>query len=158
VGALPHPANGFTFAGAAIYDSLIPGRADAARDQLMQFVYGEQYPHGGGGGANALYTEGSQCNESPLMLAFALQQMLLQSFDGQHHVFPALPSSWPNATFFQMRTEGAFLVSASARHGLRHGKVRAVSVTATRGSGAACILHMVGGLRAIRNQQVQLQL
>jgi hypothetical protein len=111
-----HPANGFTYAGAAIYDAMIPGRADAARDQLVQFVYGEQYPHGGGG-ANTLYTEGSQCNESPLMLAFALQQMLLQSYDGDVHLFPALPSSWPNATFYRMRTEGAYLVSASARHG-----------------------------------------
>ena len=64
-----------------------------------------------------MYTEGSQCNESPLVTAFALQQMLLQSFNGELHVFPALPSTWPNASFFNMRTEGAFLVSASARHG-----------------------------------------
>jgi hypothetical protein len=124
-----HPTNGFTYAGAAIYNSMIPGRADAARDQLVDFVYTDRK-----GGANTMYTEGSQCNESPLMTAFALQQMLLQSFNGELHVFPALPSSWPNATFFNMRTEGAFLVSASARSG----STRAVRIESLAGS--SCVL------------------
>jgi hypothetical protein len=44
-----HPANGFTYAGAAIYNSLIPGRADAAREQLAEFVY-----NGTKGGANTM--------------------------------------------------------------------------------------------------------
>ena len=124
-----HPTNGFTYAGAAIYNSLIPGRADAARDQLADFVYTDSK-----GGTNTLYSEGSQCNESPLMTAFALQQMLLQSFDGDLHIFPALPSAWPNATFYQMRTEGAFLVSASARGGTTN----AVEIESLAGS--PCVL------------------
>ena len=51
-----HPTNGFTYAGAAIYDSLIPGRADAARDQLVDFVYGDPK-----GGANTMYPRWISC-------------------------------------------------------------------------------------------------
>jgi len=93
-----------------------------------------------------MYTEGSQCNESPLMTAFALQQMLLQSFSGELHVFPALPSSWPNATFFNMRTEGAFLVSASARNGA----TRAVRITSLAGS--PCVLRTRFGAAAVQTE------
>eukprot|EP00911_Craspedida_sp_UC1_P002913 UC1_evm1s2127 len=72
-----HPTNGFTYAGAAIYNALQPNGAgaEAARQQLTDFVYTDKK-----GGDNTLYSEGSQCNESPLMTAFALQQMLLQSW------------------------------------------------------------------------------
>jgi hypothetical protein len=43
--------------------------------------------------------------------------MLLQSWGGKIRVFPAVPSSWPDATFHQLRAEGAFLVSASRSAG-----------------------------------------
>ena len=111
----------------------MPGRADAALGQLAAFIYSDAKL-----GPNTLYSEGSQCNESPLMAAFSLQQMLLQSFDGDLHVFPALPRAWPNATFFQMRTEGAFLVSASARGGA----TRAVHIQSLAGS--PCVLRAFG--------------
>lgn len=95
-----------------------------------------------------MYSEGSQCNESPLMVAFAMQQMLLQSFDGQLHVFPALPSSWPVATFYQMRTEGAFLVSASARSGNTY----AIQVQSLAGS--PCIVRADFGGKRVQSDPI----
>lgn len=38
--------------------------------------------------------------------------MMLQSWGGIIHVFPAMPTKWQDASFYQLRTEGAFLVSA----------------------------------------------
>ena len=43
--------------------------------------------------------------------------MLLQSHTGVVRVFPAVPDSWPDASFDSLRAEGAFLVSASRKAG-----------------------------------------
>lgn len=50
--------------------------------------------------------------ETPLHGATAIQDMLLQSWDGRLRIFPAVPSAWPDAQFHDLRGEGAFLVSA----------------------------------------------
>ena len=53
------------------------------------------------------------CNESPIMASLALQQMLLQSWNGRPiAIFPAVPASWKDARFARMRAEGAVLVTA----------------------------------------------
>ena len=49
--------------------------------------------------------------------ANAVQEMLLQSHAGTVRVFPAVPPSWPDAAFWNLRAEGAFLVSAVRREG-----------------------------------------
>lgn len=46
----------------------------------------------------------------------AIQEMLLQSWDGGIRLFPGLPVS-QDASFHSLRTEGAFLVSANRRAG-----------------------------------------
>jgi hypothetical protein len=43
--------------------------------------------------------------------------MMLQSWGGIIHVFPAMPTQWKDASFYQLRTEGAFLVSALRKNG-----------------------------------------
>jgi len=48
--------------------------------------------------------------------ANALQEMLLQSYDGVIRAFPAVPRSWTEAAFWSLRAEGAFLVSAVRRN------------------------------------------
>jgi len=55
--------------------------------------------------------------ETPLHGAAAVQDLLLQSWGGVIRVFPAVPSSWPEAVFSQLRAEGGFLVSALRRDG-----------------------------------------
>ncbi|MGJ8655430.1 MAG: glycosyl hydrolase family 95 catalytic domain-containing protein [Akkermansiaceae bacterium] len=54
--------------------------------------------------------------ETPLHGATAIQEMLLQSWNGRLRIFPAVPKAWPNATFHQLRGEGAYLVSASRKN------------------------------------------
>ena len=55
--------------------------------------------------------------ETPLMIANSLLEMLLQSSGGLIRVFPAIPESWREASFANLRAEGAFLVSASRSGG-----------------------------------------
>ena len=82
----------------------------------LQRLQGDLYPNG-------LWYE-SPCIESTLAAATIIQDMLLQSWSdpakeepGPIRVFPALPSSWKDAEFRDLRAEGAFLVSAKRSGG-----------------------------------------
>jgi hypothetical protein len=66
---------------------------------------------------NTQYIEGSPVIECSLVAATALQTMLLQSWGGTIRVFPAAPGEWREASFHDLRAEGAFLVSAARRGG-----------------------------------------
>jgi hypothetical protein len=55
--------------------------------------------------------------EGNFAFAAGLQEMLLQSHAGYIELFPAIPSSWKDVSFNSLRTEGAFLVSASMELG-----------------------------------------
>jgi len=55
--------------------------------------------------------------EGNFAFAAGLQEMLIQSHTGIVHVFPAVPSSWKDISFHQLRTQGAFLVSAKKENG-----------------------------------------
>lgn len=50
--------------------------------------------------------------EGNMAAAAGLQEMLLQSYGGVIRIFPAIPRSWENVGFYQLRAEGAVLVSA----------------------------------------------
>ncbi|MEX2567571.1 MAG: glycoside hydrolase family 95-like protein [Cyclobacteriaceae bacterium] len=54
--------------------------------------------------------------EASVSYANNLQNMLIQSWGGTIRVFPAMPTEeWSDATFHNLRAEGAFLVSAARR-------------------------------------------
>ena len=55
--------------------------------------------------------------EGNFAFAAGLQEMLLQSQGGILRLFPAIPSSWKEASFRDFRAEGAFLVTAAIRAG-----------------------------------------
>jgi hypothetical protein len=55
--------------------------------------------------------------EGNFAFAAGLQEMLLQSHAGYIDVMPAVPSSWKNISFRQLRAEGAFLIDASKKEG-----------------------------------------
>lgn len=64
------------------------------------------------------------CLESSLGAANIVQEMLIQSWtdpakaeSGPIRIFPAFPSTWKDAVFHNLRTEGAFLVSAQRKAG-----------------------------------------
>lgn len=66
---------------------------------------------------NTMYIEGSPVIECSLFAAKALQDMLLQSWGDRIRIFPAIPLDWKNVVFHDLRTEGAFLVSAERLNG-----------------------------------------
>ena len=91
------------------------GLGDEALDSLKR-LQGDLYPNG-------LWYE-SPCIESSLAAANIIQDMLIQSWSdpardesGPIRIFPALPSTWQDVEFHDLRTEGAFLVSAKRRAG-----------------------------------------
>jgi len=77
---------------------------------------------------NTMYIEASPCLETPLSAAQSIHDMLLQCWGGPesglddwgstNRVFPAVPSSWPDVRFHDLRADGAFLISAARKGGL----------------------------------------
>jgi alpha-L-fucosidase 2 len=58
-----------------------------------------------------------------------VQEMLLQSYNGVIEVFPAIPDTWHEASFHQLRAEGAFVISSKKENG----KVKSISVVSEKG-------------------------
>lgn len=67
--------------------------------------------------------------EGNFAFASAIQEMMIQSHTGIVYIFPAIPADWKNISFNQLRTTGAFLVSANCREG----KVEKVEIIAEKG-------------------------
>jgi alpha-L-fucosidase 2 len=55
--------------------------------------------------------------EGNFAFASGLQEMLLQSYAGFIEIMPAVPSTWKDVSFQNLRAEGAFLVSARKVNG-----------------------------------------
>ena len=107
VGA-PAKHRGYSHTGAgSIYEIL--GRGDPALDQLHLLLDQWIKP-------NTMYTEAGPVIETPLSALCTVHEMFLQDWDGRLRVFPAVPGTWPDASFTTLRADGAFLVS-----GVRHG-------------------------------------
>ena len=66
---------------------------------------------------NTLYKESGPVIETPLSGAQSIHDMVLQSWGGSIRVFPAVPEAWADVAFHDLRTEGAFLVSARRKDG-----------------------------------------
>jgi len=66
---------------------------------------------------NAMYIEGAPVIECALVAGRSLHDMLLQSWGDKIRVFPAVPEPWADVSFHDLRTEGAFLVSAARKAG-----------------------------------------
>ncbi len=59
-----------------------------------------------------MYVESGPVIETPLAAAASIQEMFLQSWGDKIRIFPAIPDDWADASFKDLRAEGAFLVSA----------------------------------------------
>lgn len=67
---------------------------------------------------NTFYSEHENPTfESPISSSRSMLDMLIQSWGGIIRVFPACPSKWKEASFFNLRTQGGFLVSAVRKEG-----------------------------------------
>ncbi len=67
--------------------------------------------------------------EGNFAFAQGIHEMLLRSSNGYIEVFPALPAVWQNVSFTTLRTEGAYLVSATKANGA----ISAITITAAAG-------------------------
>jgi hypothetical protein len=67
--------------------------------------------------------------EAGMSATAAILEMLLHTRRGIHYLFTGAPSSWSDASFSNIRTEGGFLVSASRSAG----QTREVQVVAEKG-------------------------
>jgi alpha-L-fucosidase 2 len=56
--------------------------------------------------------------EGNFAFAQGVQELLLQSRSGYIQVFPAVPAFWKDVSFDNLRTEGAFLISAKKNNGV----------------------------------------
>jgi hypothetical protein len=98
---------GYTNTGAASMSAL-QGKGNAAIDYLNGLL--DKYIP-----ANTLYW--GPTIETPLSAVASTNEMMLQSYDKEIHVFPAVPDAWREVRYQNLRTEGAFLVTAKRAGG-----------------------------------------
>ena len=106
---MPKALAGYSFTGAASISAML-GEGDEAARYLNKLLDSKILP-------NTLYVEAGPCMETPLSAAASLHDMLLSSWGDRVRVFPAMPAAWKDVSFHNLRTEGAFLVSASRKGG-----------------------------------------
>ena len=111
--------------------------ADGYRTALSEGAHGGQRGGDGAGGQEASQAGGHGAgfkratgdagleSSGNFRAAQAVHEMLLQSWSdptkdepGPIRVFPACPGEWKDVTFHDLRTEGAFLVSAERKGGV----------------------------------------
>ncbi|NWJ50667.1 MAG: hypothetical protein HXX14_07375 [Bacteroidetes bacterium] len=135
---------GYSYTGAAsLYAAL--GRGNDANEILQHFLLGNigisQLL------SNTFYVEAGGKNpviETPLSAAASTMEFLLQSWGGKVRVFPAVPDKWSDASFYQLRAQGGFLVSASRNMG------KTVWVSVESLAGEPCILKVPDWNNAIQ--------
>jgi len=81
------------------------------------------------GGQYSSYTYRPFTLEGNFAFAQGIHEMLIQSYRDCIEIFPAVPQTWKNIAFRNLRTEGAFLVSAKKENGV----IDEVSITAEQG-------------------------
>lgn len=106
----PEAFAGYSWLGAASMHAAA-GRGDQALQYLQTFLRRSPLP-------NTHYREWGPVIETPLAFARSLQEMLLTSHGDLIRVFPGVPAVWRDVTFSDLRTEGAFLVSARRADGI----------------------------------------
>jgi len=114
---------GFSYSGAASICASMRDGNDALKYLHGLLSFKSLWP-------NTMYTEGSPVIETPLSGAQSLEDMLVQSWGDKIRVFPAVPSSWGDVTIENMRTQGAFLLTAVRRGG----QTRFIQVTSLAGT------------------------
>ncbi|MCU6708232.1 hypothetical protein M6D81_05855 [Paenibacillus sp. J5C_2022] len=128
---------GFSFTGAASIAAAL-GWGDEAHAYLQSLIHLLK--------PNTMYKEAGPVIESPLAGAEAIHDMLLQSRGDTVAVFPAMPGGWREASFHQLRAEGAFLVSAVRSEG----RTAWIAVRSLAGSPCTLMTDMTGCVNIVR--------
>ena len=148
-------AAAFTFNGLSAMWALL-GDGDRALHELHRFM---KWPNLC---PNSMYQEGGNpCFESPVYAAHNVHELLLQCYDefpesgrmqATIRVFPAVPKLWPDAVFHDLRTSGAFLVSAVRKDGF----TKWVSIKSFAGEPCRIKPNIRGQLRTSGNRKFTL--
>lgn len=133
---------GYSYTGAASLSCAV-GNGNDALDYLKGL---ERYLQ-----PNGLYKESGPVMETPLSAAQSIHDMLLQSWGGTIRVFPAVPDQWQDITFHDLRTEGAFLVSAVRKQG----KTKWVRIKSLAGEPCRIRPGLNGPLRVIGSRDIK---
>ena len=67
---------------------------------------------------NGLYCESGPVLETPLSAGQSVLDMLIQSWGNKIRIFPSLPEDWTDICFDNLRTKGAFLISATRENNI----------------------------------------
>jgi alpha-L-fucosidase 2 len=107
------------------------GASDALRIFAQDFCLKNSFHVNGdqSGSGKSKFTYRPFTLEGNFAFAAGLQEMLIQSHTGVIMLFPAIPDDWKNASFSRLRTEGAFLVTAT----LKDGEVASIDAIAEKG-------------------------
>lgn len=107
--SFPTALQGYSFTGgASIYTMM--GKGTEAVGYLNNLLDRFVLP-------NTMYLESGPVIETPLAAAESIQELYLQYWNNVVRIFPAVPKEWKNAGFENMRTDGAFLISAVHKDG-----------------------------------------
>ncbi|WP_154859608.1 glycosyl hydrolase family 95 catalytic domain-containing protein [Cyclobacterium xiamenense] len=107
------------------------GAAMALRDFASSFVLPNSFHVNGdqSGTGKSNFTYRPFTLEGNFAFAAGIQEMLIQSHTGVVKLFPAIPADWQDVSFKTLRTQGAFLVSATRENG----KVDKVEIISEKG-------------------------
>jgi alpha-L-fucosidase 2 len=105
----PKGLAGYSFTGSSSMYSIL-GNGEMAEKRLQDFLNDKVHP-------NTFYSESSPVIETPPAGARSIEDMLIQSWGDRIRVLPAIPDKWKDVSFADLRTEGAFLISAKRESG-----------------------------------------
>lgn len=117
---------GYSFTGGGSMHAML-GQGDTVLARLNAYLDFPKYME-----PNTFYAEAGPVIETPLSAAATIQEIFLQDWGNALRVFPAMPSAWTNASFADLRADGAFLVTGVRRDG------RTVWVRVTSLAGQPC--------------------
>lgn len=103
--------------------------------------------------ANTMYKESGPVIETPLFGAQSIHDMLIQSWGGTIRVFPAVADAWKDVVFHDLRTEGAFLVSAKRQNG----KTAFVRIKSLKGEPCIVMPGLEGEIHIRGNRKLSLK-
>lgn len=133
---------------AAASMAAMKGQGDISLNYLLRSLDHPQYP----AQPNTFYIEGSPVIETPLMAARTIQDFVLTSYNDIIRIMPAIPSEWKEVSFYNLRAEGAFLVSAH-RH---DGKTRFIQIKSLAGEPCRVRTGMTGPIKAYGTRSFKL--
>ncbi|MES1215312.1 MAG: glycoside hydrolase family 95-like protein [Bacteroidota bacterium] len=88
------------------------------------------------GGQYSSFTYRPFTLEGNFAFAQGVHELLIQTRNGVIEIFPAIPASWKDVSFTDLRTEGAFLISAKKENGVP------VSVKIVADKGGVCFIKL----------------